>query len=144
MRVGRVLLAGDFAHVLAPFGARGLNSGVQDVENAAWKIAFVLHGWAPRSLLESYHDERHAAALENLDITGATMRFLVPHTPAEHAARREALEAALSDPAAAARVDSGAWPSRSGMPIHRSAHPIRPGHGRLGHPGESCRLWPPG
>ena len=50
-----------------PFGARGLNSGVLDAENAAWKIAFVLRGWAPESLLDSYHDERHAAALENLD-----------------------------------------------------------------------------
>ncbi|GAA3100666.1 FAD-dependent monooxygenase [Nonomuraea salmonea] len=46
MRVGRVLLAGDCAHLVAPFGARGLNSGVPDAENAAWKLAFVLNGWA--------------------------------------------------------------------------------------------------
>ena len=46
MRVGRVLLAGDLAHLFSPFGARGLNSGVQDAENAAWRIAFVLRGWA--------------------------------------------------------------------------------------------------
>ena len=65
------------AHLYAPFGARGLNSGVPDAENAAWKLAFVLHGWAPEALLESYHDERHAAA-ENLEVTSATMRFLVP------------------------------------------------------------------
>ena len=62
MRVGRVLVAGDGAHLVSPFGARGLNSGVLDAENAAWKIAFVLRGWAPEALLESYHDERHAAA----------------------------------------------------------------------------------
>lgn len=53
MRVGRVLVAGDAAHLVSPFGARGLNSGVPDAENAAWKIAFVLHGWADESLLES-------------------------------------------------------------------------------------------
>ena len=47
MRVGRVLIAGDAAHLVSPFGARGLNSGVADAENAAWKIAFVGHGWAP-------------------------------------------------------------------------------------------------
>ena len=107
MRVGRVLLAGDCAHLMAPFGARGLNSGVQDAENAAWKIAFVLNHWAPEDLLESYHAERHAAARENLDVTAATMRFLVPHTKAERAAREAALRAVLRDPTAGSRVDSG-------------------------------------
>jgi 2-polyprenyl-6-methoxyphenol hydroxylase-like FAD-dependent oxidoreductase len=101
-RVGRVLLAGDAAHVMAPFGARGLNSGVADAENAAWKIAYVLRGWAPPALLDSYHDERLAAALENLDVTGATMDFLVPQTPEAWAHRRDALDS--GDPA---QVDSG-------------------------------------
>lgn len=107
MRVGRVLLAGDLAHLYSPFGARGLNSGVQDAENAAWKIAFVLRGWAGDSLLDSYHAERHAAAVENLDVTSATMRFLVPGTEAEHRHRRTVLAAAGTDPAARAAVDSG-------------------------------------
>jgi hypothetical protein len=107
MRVGRVLLAGDCAHVVAPFGARGLNSGVPDAENAAWKLAFVLHGWAPEALLDSYHDERHAAAVENLEVTGATMRFLVPTDAAEWDARRALLAAAVADPAARERIDSG-------------------------------------
>ncbi|WP_283398237.1 FAD-dependent monooxygenase [Modestobacter marinus] len=107
MRVGRVLVAGDAAHLVSPFGARGLNSGVLDAENAAWKLAFVLHGWAPETLLDSYHDERHAAALENLDVTGATMRFLVPGTPTEAAHRLAVLERATTDPAARAEVDSG-------------------------------------
>ncbi|RFU22152.1 pentachlorophenol monooxygenase [Geodermatophilus marinus] len=107
MRVGRVLVAGDAAHLVSPFGARGLNSGVLDAENAAWKIAFVRHGWAPEELLESYHAERHAAALENLDVTGATMRFLVPGTPEEAAHRLDVLERAATDPAARAQVDSG-------------------------------------
>nr|WP_328809077.1 FAD-dependent monooxygenase [Nonomuraea montanisoli] len=94
MRVGRVLLAGDCAHLVAPFGARGLNSGVPDAENAAWKIAFVRHGWAPEELLETYEVERRAAALENLEVTGATMRFLVPRTEEGRARRREILERA--------------------------------------------------
>ncbi|MGW0195166.1 FAD-dependent monooxygenase [Nonomuraea sp. NPDC003201] len=102
MRVGRVLLAGDSAHLVAPFGARGLNSGVPDAENAAWKLAFVLNGWAREGLLESYHAERHAAARENLEITAATMRFLAPRTVAERMRRRAVLEGGL-----VAEVDSG-------------------------------------
>lgn len=101
-RVGRVLLAGDAAHVMAPFGARGLNSGVADAENAAWKLAYVLRGWAPPELLDSYHHERHAAAVENLDVTGRTMDFLVPQTERAWEHRRAAL--AGGDPA---RIDSG-------------------------------------
>jgi pentachlorophenol monooxygenase/3-(3-hydroxy-phenyl)propionate hydroxylase len=107
MRVGRVLVAGDAAHLVAPFGARGLNSGVLDAENAAWKIAFVRSGWAGEELLESYSAERHAAALENLEITSATMRFLVPGSEEESRHRLDVLERAASDPAARAQVDSG-------------------------------------
>jgi hypothetical protein len=107
MRVGRVLVAGDAAHLVSPFGARGLNSGVLDAENAAWKLAFVLRGWAPESLLDSYDAERHAAAVENLDVTGATMRFLVPGSPEEAAHRLQVLQRAATDPAARAQVDSG-------------------------------------
>src|SRR3954470_8809183 len=107
MRAGRVLVAGDAAHLVAPFGARGLNSGVLDAENAAWKVAFVLHGGAPESLLESYHDERHAAALENIDVTSSTMRFLVPGSDEEARHRLDVLQRAATDPAARAQVDSG-------------------------------------
>ena len=106
-RVGRVLLAGDMAHLVAPFGARGLNSGVGDAENAAWKIAFVLRGWAGEELLDSYAAERRAAAEENLGVTSATMGFLVPHSQEARQQRHEILEAAVRDPAARARVDSG-------------------------------------
>jgi 3-(3-hydroxy-phenyl)propionate hydroxylase len=107
MRCGRVLIAGDAAHLVSPFGARGLNSGVADAENAAWKLAYVGHGWAPDALLDTYHDERHAAALENIAVTTATMDFLVPQDEAAAAHRRDVLSRAANDPAARALVDSG-------------------------------------
>ncbi|WP_298334719.1 FAD-dependent monooxygenase [Ferrimicrobium sp.] len=107
-RVGSVFLAGDFAHVFAPFGARGLNSGVHDVENLAWKLAMVMRGFADRRLLDSYELERRAAALENLEVTSATMRFLVPQTDADRQRRVRLLQAAASGAAdAIANVDSG-------------------------------------
>jgi pentachlorophenol monooxygenase/3-(3-hydroxy-phenyl)propionate hydroxylase len=107
MRAGRVLLAGDCAHLYAPFGARGLNSGVADAENAAWKLAFVLHGWAGDALLESYDTERRGAALENLDITTHTMDFLCPQTPQAWERRRGLLDRAVTDPTAYPEIDSG-------------------------------------
>ncbi|GAW48907.1 MULTISPECIES: FAD-dependent monooxygenase [unclassified Nocardioides] len=107
MAVGRVLLAGDVAHLMAPFGARGLNSGVADAENAAWKLAFALHGWADGSLVASYDAERGAAARANLAVTSRTMDFLVPQTEEGRLHRRDVLERALADPAARGAIDSG-------------------------------------
>ncbi|HEX7308315.1 FAD-dependent monooxygenase [Lentzea sp.] len=92
LRDGRVLLAGDAAHVMSPFGARGLNSGICDADNAAWKIAADRAGEAGPGLLASYDAERGAAADENLRVTGATMRFLVPGTPEEREERERALD----------------------------------------------------
>jgi 2-polyprenyl-6-methoxyphenol hydroxylase-like FAD-dependent oxidoreductase len=141
LRVGRVLLAGDCAHLVAPFGARGLNSGVQDVENAAWKLAFVLRGWAPETLLDSYHDERYAAALENLEVTTATMDFLVPHTPEQVRHRRDVLEGASVDRAWVSQVDSGRlsepyWYVASPLTTPDQARPFggRPARGEVPDP----------
>lgn len=142
MRVGRVLLAGDAAHLMAPFGARGLNSGVADAENAAWKLAFALRRWAGAELLESYHDERHAAARENLAITSATMDFLVPQDAAAAAHRRDVLARAVADPAARAQVDSGRlaepfWYVDSPLTTPSPARPFpgRPPRGAVPPPG---------
>ncbi len=103
----RAFLAGDAAHLYAPFGARGLNSGIQDAENIAWKIAYLRRGWAAPELLDSYDIERRAAAGENLRVTTATMEFLVPQTERQRARRRTALAAAVGDPAARTMIDSG-------------------------------------
>lgn len=107
MRRGRVLIAGDAAHLVSPFGARGLNSGVADAENAVWKIAYVGHGWAPEALLDTYHDERHAAARENIAVTTATMDFLVPQDEEQARRRADVLAGAATDPECRAGVDSG-------------------------------------
>jgi 2-polyprenyl-6-methoxyphenol hydroxylase-like FAD-dependent oxidoreductase len=140
MRVGRVLLAGDCAHLMSPFGARGLNSGVQDAENAAWKLAYVHNGWSPESLLDTYHTERHAAALENLAVAGATMRFLVPRTDDERRHRHDVLSRAATDPDARALVDSGRlaepfWYADSPLTTPNPRYPVsgRPPRGRV-HP----------
>ena len=113
MRVGRVLLAGDAAHVMSPFGARGLNSGIQDAENAAWKIAQELTGHGGPSLLDSYDAERLAAARENLAVTGSTMRFLVPRTGVEREHRHARLAAAVHDRPPRAPDD----PRKPGQPL---------------------------
>jgi 2-polyprenyl-6-methoxyphenol hydroxylase-like FAD-dependent oxidoreductase len=65
-RAGDVFLAGDAAHVLPPTGGLGMNSGIQDVHNLAWKIAFVLNGWAEPDLLDTYETERRPVAEANL------------------------------------------------------------------------------
>ncbi|HWK82935.1 MAG TPA: FAD-dependent monooxygenase [Caldimonas sp.] len=87
-RVGRTMFIGDAAHVVSPFGARGGNNGIQDAANLGWKLALVLAGEAGEALLDSYHDERYAAAKENLTITKRTSRFLAPRSAAEHRLRR--------------------------------------------------------
>ena len=119
-RVGRVLLAGDAAHVVSPFGARGLNSGVADAENLAWKLAAVLAGDASDRLLESYHAERRAAALENLAVTDGTMRFMVPRGPLRRAVRNAILRGSLRMPRLRRMVNSG----RLAQPSSYAASPI--------------------
>jgi 2-polyprenyl-6-methoxyphenol hydroxylase-like FAD-dependent oxidoreductase len=106
-REGRVFLAGDSAHVVSPFGARGMNSGLEDAENLAWKLGFVLTGQADPALLDTYELERISTADHHIEVTGETMRFMTP-ADAEGKARRDAvLEAAAADPAHSDRIDSG-------------------------------------
>lgn len=106
-QVGRAFLAGDAAHLMSPFGARGLNSGVADAENLAWKLWLVLEGRAPAELLETYDLERRPAARENLAITDATMRFMVPPTSLHRLFRTAVLRGSLRIPALRRWVNSG-------------------------------------
>ncbi len=75
-RKGRVLLAGDAAHVHYPAGGQGLNTGVQDAVNLGWKLAQVVKGTSPESLLDSYHAERHPVAARVLQNTLAQVALM--------------------------------------------------------------------
>ncbi|WOX26389.1 rifampin monooxygenase [Streptomyces solicathayae] len=86
-RVGRVLLAGDAAHIHPPTGGQGLNLGVQDAFNLGWKLAAEVAGRAPEGLLDSYHAERHPVAAVVLDNTRAQMH-LMSLDPGAQAVRR--------------------------------------------------------
>jgi rifampicin monooxygenase len=86
-RTGRVLLAGDAAHIHPPTGGQGLNLGIQDAFNLGWKLAAEVNGWAPEGLLDSYHTERHPVAADVLDNTRAQMQLLSPE-PGPRAVRR--------------------------------------------------------
>ncbi|MER6448099.1 rifampin monooxygenase [Streptomyces venezuelae] len=86
-RVGRVLLAGDAAHIHPPTGGQGLNLGVQDAFNLGWKLAAEVAGWAPEGLLDSYEAERHPVAADVLDNTRAQME-LMSTEPGARAVRR--------------------------------------------------------
>ncbi|MDX3383361.1 rifampin monooxygenase [Streptomyces niveiscabiei] len=86
-RVGRVLLAGDAAHVHPPTGGQGLNLGIQDAFNLGWKLAAEVGGWAPQGLLDTYHAERHPVAAAVLDNTRAQSELLSSE-PGARAVRR--------------------------------------------------------
>ncbi|WP_280294288.1 rifampin monooxygenase [Nocardia abscessus] len=86
-RVGRVLLAGDAAHIHPPIGGQGLNLGVQDAVNLGWKLAAQIRGWAPETLLDTYETERRPVAEDVLDNTRAQTQLLSTE-PGPQAVRR--------------------------------------------------------
>lgn len=86
-RSGRVLLAGDAAHVHPPAGGQGLNLGMQDAVNLGWKLAEAVRGWAPADLLDSYDEERRPVAARVLELTRAQMQLLSPE-PGPQAVRQ--------------------------------------------------------
>lgn len=90
-RQGRVLLAGDAAHVHPPQGGQGLNTGVQDAVNLGWKLAQVVHGTSPDSLLDTYHSERHPVAARVLQNTMAQVALSTPDD------RHDALRATMAE-----------------------------------------------
>lgn len=106
-RAGRVFLAGDAAHRFSPFGARGMNSGVEDASNLAWKLAAALRREAGDALLDTYESERRPAALVNLRVTADTMRFMAPPTALHRLVRDAILRGSSRFVFLRARVNSG-------------------------------------
>ena len=106
-RHGRVLFAGDAAHGVSPFGARGANSGVQDADNLGWKLAAVQRGQAPDALLDTYAREREAAADENIRHSTRATDFITPKSAASRLFRDAVLSLARTQPFARTLVNSG-------------------------------------
>jgi 3-(3-hydroxy-phenyl)propionate hydroxylase len=104
---GPVIFIGDAAHQVSPFGARGANSGIQDAENLAWKLAAVLRGQGGPALLASYDIERMQAADENIGHSTRSTDFIAPHTAAERRLRDAVLALAPNAEFARRMVNSG-------------------------------------
>jgi 3-(3-hydroxy-phenyl)propionate hydroxylase len=121
---GRVVFAGDSAHVVSPFGARGGNGGIQDVDNLVWKLAMILRGDAPESLIESYDEERIHGADENIVNSARATSFMTPKTRMERLFRESVLDLAESHDFARKLVNSGRLSkpcSLAGLPLQTPA-----------------------
>lgn len=106
-RHGHVLFAGDSAHQVSPFGARGANSGVQDADNLGWKLDLVVKGHAPQSLLDSYSEEREHGADENILNSTRATDFLTPKSDMSKIFRNAVLKLARKHSFARTMVNSG-------------------------------------
>ena len=106
-RHGRVVFAGDAAHGVSPFGARGANSGVQDADNLGWKLAAVLQGRADAALVDSYASEREFAADENIRHSTRATDFITPKSEVSRLFRDAVLSLAREHPFARTLVNSG-------------------------------------
>ena len=107
MRHGRVFFAGDSAHQVSPFGARGANSGMQDADNLGWKLDLVIKGHAPEALLDSYATEREYAADENILNSSRATDFMTPKSEVSKLFRNAVLDLARVHPFARPLVNSG-------------------------------------
>ncbi len=116
---GRVLFAGDAAHLVPIFGVRGMNSGLDDTHNLAWKLAWVAQGLAPRRLLESYSQERVFAARENIRHASKSTEFMAPPSPGFQLMREAVLSLAVTHP----RLATLANPRQSSA-IHYADSPL--------------------
>ncbi|MBS28696.1 MAG: FAD-dependent oxidoreductase [Alphaproteobacteria bacterium] len=120
LRHGCVFFAGDSAHVVSPFGARGGNSGLQDTDNLAWKLASVIRGDAPERLLDSYDAERIPATDENLLNSTRSTDFMTPKSKVSGAFRDAVLDLARDHEFARRLVNSG----RLSVPARYSDSPL--------------------
>jgi 3-(3-hydroxy-phenyl)propionate hydroxylase len=136
-RHGRVLFAGDSAHQVSPFGARGANSGIQDVDNLCWKLALVVQGKAPAALLDSYDAERVQAADENILNSTRATDFITPKSEASRVIRNAVLDLAESLPFARSLVNSGRLSlpcTHDGSPLNGPDDQAMPARTRPGSP----------
>jgi 3-(3-hydroxy-phenyl)propionate hydroxylase len=106
-RHGRALFVGDAAHLVSPFGARGANSGIQDIDNLAWKLELVLAGQAPERLLDSFDAERTFAADENIRNSTRSTDFITPKSSVSRAFRDAVLMLAKRHLFARQLINSG-------------------------------------
>jgi 3-(3-hydroxy-phenyl)propionate hydroxylase len=135
---GRVIFAGDSAHQVSPFGARGGNSGIHDADNLAWKLALVVEGKAGPALLESYNAERVAACDENILHATRATDFMSPKPGMATALRNAVLDLARSQPFARALINSGRLSVPAvldGSPLNGADDPDSP---RPARPGSAC------
>ena len=103
----RVIFAGDAAHQVSPFGARGANSGLEDAENLAWKLTAILRGAAPAALLASYDIERSFAADDNIRASTHATDFMAPPSPQEQRLRQAVLALARETEFAKRMINGG-------------------------------------
>lgn len=118
-RHGRVLFAGDAAHLVPIFGVRGLNSGLDDAANLAWKLARVLRGESPDALLDSYSTERVHATRENIAYGAKSTEFMAPPNFAYRLMREATLRLAVSDEHVRSLINP-----RQSSPIHYVGSPL--------------------
>jgi len=137
-RHGRVIFAGDSAHQVSPFGARGANTGIQDADNLAWKLKLVIEGKAPQRLIDSYDEERIFAADDNIGHSSRATDFITPKSAVSRAFRDATLELARDYAFARPLVNSG----RLSMPTPYLDSPLNTPdtHDFIGrmHPGSNC------
>ncbi|MGR3617290.1 MAG: FAD-dependent oxidoreductase [Paracoccaceae bacterium] len=137
-RHGRVLFAGDSAHQVSPFGARGANSGLQDTDNLCWKLKLVLDGKAPETLLDSYDAERVYGAEENILNSSRSTDFITPKSAMSRTLRDAVLDLSERYEFARPLVNSG----RLSVPCTYDGSPLNTGDQLPGpqrsRPGSVC------
>jgi hypothetical protein len=122
-RDGRILLAGDAAHIHSPVGGQGMNTGIQDAANLGWKLAATVQGWAPPGLLETYQAERHPVGRQALRTSGALLR-MVTTAPALVTPRNVLALFATRVPFVASRIADAISGVGICYPAPRGAHPL--------------------
>ena len=122
---GRMIFAGDSAHVVSPFGARGGNGGIQDIDNLCWKLAALLKGEAGEELLETYDQERCHGSAENILNSSRATNFMTPKSEMEAIFRNEALLLAETMPFARRLVNSGRLSEPCSLAGHALQTPAR-------------------